>query len=129
MSLIKHSVKDCYNVIRDTTNVILTRLQQAVQLDVSVLLFVSLLVLFFVMACVTLSLLVLLFVLLFVLSLVCVTTCVTLFVNTCVIKLLVMLTVVAYIIIPSVHSNRGERNYSTSIILPNTLHKVMNMMM
>ena len=125
MSLIKHSAKDCYNVIRDTTNVILTRLQQAVQLDVSVLLFVSLLVLFFVMACVTLSLLVLLFVL----SLVCVTTCVTLFVNTCVIKLLVMLTVVAYIIIPSVHSNRGERNYSTSIILPNTLHKVMDMMM
>lgn len=35
MSLIKHSAKDCYMVIRDTTQVILTRLQQAVQLDVS----------------------------------------------------------------------------------------------
>ena len=35
MSLIKHSAKDCYTVIRETTQIILTRLQQAVQLDVS----------------------------------------------------------------------------------------------
>ena len=69
MSLIKHSAKDCYNVIRDTTSVILTRLQQAVQLDVSVLFFVSLLVLLFVSLLVLLfvSLLVLLFVSLLVL--------------------------------------------------------------
>ena len=36
MSLIKHSAKDCYMVIRETTHIVLTRLQQAVQLDVSV---------------------------------------------------------------------------------------------
>ena len=34
MSLIKHSAKDCYGVICETTKVILTRLQHAVQLDV-----------------------------------------------------------------------------------------------
>jgi len=37
MSLIKHSAKDCYAVICDTTQLIVTRLQQAVQLDVSII--------------------------------------------------------------------------------------------
>ena len=36
MSLIKHSAKDCYAVTCDTTKIILSRLQHAVQLDVSV---------------------------------------------------------------------------------------------
>ena len=35
MSLIKHSAKDCYQVICETTNIVMGRLQQAVQLDVS----------------------------------------------------------------------------------------------
>jgi len=35
MSLIKHSAKDCYSVICETTKIIMSRLQQAVQLDVS----------------------------------------------------------------------------------------------
>ena len=34
MSLIKHSAKDCYGVITETIQIILTRLQHAVQLDV-----------------------------------------------------------------------------------------------
>lgn len=43
MSLIKHSAKDCYMVICETTQLILSRLQKAVQLDVSVITCVTLL--------------------------------------------------------------------------------------
>lgn len=39
MSLIKHSAKDCYSVICETTNIVMGRLQQAVQLDVSEVLY------------------------------------------------------------------------------------------
>ena len=35
MSLIKHSAKDCYTVIQETTQIVIGRLQQAVQMDVS----------------------------------------------------------------------------------------------
>ena len=54
MSLIKHSAKDCYMVIRETTQIVLTRLQQAVQLDVSVSLCVCVCLCLCVSVCVTL---------------------------------------------------------------------------